>query len=168
MRAIEFRFKEEEGAADYTEMLAMTMRRYAHQDCLRGDYLFDEYAPEDISEVLSHITPRACVYVLSDHGFDVDAPGMEREPWFKVPFTRETVDPAKIAAWGESAEPYASLSYPPRTNTSPNVSTSRVEARRARRRQRRRVSTTYPPTARHSSGDRTRVPGDAAVAPDGR
>ena len=113
LRGIEFRFKEEEGAADYTEALAMTMRRYAHEDCLRGDYLFHEYAPEDISEVLSHITPRACVYVLSDHGFDADAPGVERERWFNVPFTRETVDPAKLAAW-ESAEPDAALSYPPR------------------------------------------------------
>lgn len=113
LRGIEFRFKEEEGAADYTEALAMTMRRYAHEDCLRGDYLFDEYAPEDISEVLSHITPRACVYVLSDHGFDADAPGVERERWFNVPFTRETVDPAKLAAW-ESAEPDTALSYPPR------------------------------------------------------
>ena len=65
LRAIEFRFKEEEGAADYTEMLAMTMRRYAHQDCLRGDYLFDEYAHRrHLGGALSHHPARVRVRPL--------------------------------------------------------------------------------------------------------
>ena len=63
--------------------------------------------------MLSHITPRACMYALSDHGFDVDAPGVERERWFNVPFTREPLDPALLAEW-ESVAPDPALEYPPR------------------------------------------------------
>ena len=113
LRGIEFRFKEEEGAAEYTETLAMSMRRFSHEDCLRGDYLYDEYKPEEISEVLQYITPRTCLYILSDHGFDTEAPGVETEKWFNVPFKREPVDPTTLAAW-EGGEPDSALQYPPR------------------------------------------------------
>mmetsp|Transcript_29866 Transcript_29866/g.74068 ORF Transcript_29866/g.74068 Transcript_29866/m.74068 type:complete len:953 (+) Transcript_29866:90-2948(+) len=115
LRGIEFRFKEEEGAADYTESLAMTMRRYGHRDCLQGDYIYDEYKPDEIVSLLSHVAPRTCLYILSDHGFDVEAPGVECERWFKVPFKREPLDAATLAAW-EAAEPEAALQYPPRNH----------------------------------------------------
>jgi hypothetical protein len=65
------------------------------------------------AEMLSHINPRACMYILSDHGFDCEAPGVERERWFNVPFKREPINPAALAAW-EAAEPDAALQYPPR------------------------------------------------------
>jgi hypothetical protein len=43
-QGIEFRFKEEEGAADYTETMAMTMRRHSHEDCLRGGAVQVEFS----------------------------------------------------------------------------------------------------------------------------
>jgi nardilysin len=113
LRGIEFRFKEEEGAAEYTEMLAMTMRRFEHEDVLRGEYAFDEFHRGDIEAVVDCITPRKCVYIVSDHAFDCDAPGVEREKWFDAPFSRSAVPEKKLAEW-ESNEPDAALRYPPR------------------------------------------------------
>ena len=113
LRAIEFRFKEEEGAADYTEAMAMTMRRYAHEDVLRGEYVHDEFAPGDIADVLATVVPSKCVFVVSDSAFDPDAPGTERERWFDVPFRRESIDPERLKRW-ETCEPDKALSYPPR------------------------------------------------------
>ena len=113
LRGIEFRFKEEEGAAEYTEMLAMTMRRFEHEDVLRGEYAFDEFHRGDIEAVVDCITPRKCVYIVSDHAFDCDAPGVEREKWFDAPFSRSAVEEKKLAEW-ESNEPDAALRYPPR------------------------------------------------------
>ena len=113
LRGIEFRFKEEEGAAEYTEMLAMTMRRFEHADVLRGEYAFDEFHRGDIESVVDCITPRKCVYIVSDHAFDCDAPGVEREKWFDAPFSRSAVEEKKLAEW-ESNEPDAALRYPPR------------------------------------------------------
>jgi nardilysin len=113
LRGIEFRFKEEEGAAEYTEMLAMTMRKHAREDCLAGDYLYEEYDPAEISAVLESIVPSKCLYIVSSNDFDAEAPGVEKERWFNVPLLRTPVDPAKISAW-ESANPDPALVYPPR------------------------------------------------------
>ena len=113
LRGIEFRFKEEESAADYTEGIAMTMRRYSHEDVLRGDYLYASYKPEKVAELLDFIAPSACLYVLSDHGFDVNQPGVERERWFNVPFKRAEVCAESLRRW-ETSEPDAELRYPPR------------------------------------------------------
>ena len=113
LRGIEFRFKEEEGAAEYTEMLAMTMRKHAREDCLAGDYLYEEYDPAEISAVLESIVPSKCLYIISSNDFDAEAPGVEKERWFNVPLLKTPVDPAKISAW-ESANPDPALVYPPR------------------------------------------------------
>ena len=113
LRGIEFRFKEEEGAAEYTEMLAMTMRKHAREDCLAGDYLYEEYDPAEISAVLESIVPSKCMYIVSSNDFDAEAPGVEKERWFNVPLLKTPVDPAKISAW-ESANPDPALVYPPR------------------------------------------------------
>ena len=113
LRGIEFRFKEEEGASEYAEMLAMTMRRFEHADVLRGEYACDEFHTRDIEAVVDCITPRKCVYVVSDHAFDADAPGVEREKWFDAPFARSAVPEKKLTEW-ESNEPASELRYPPR------------------------------------------------------
>ena len=113
LRKIEFRFKEEEGAAEYTEMLAMTMRKHSREDCLAGDYLYDDYDPAEISTVLDAIVPSKCLYIVSNSEFDAEQPGVERERWFNVPLVRSSVDAAKIASW-EAADPDPALTYPPR------------------------------------------------------
>ena len=113
LRKIEFRFKEEEGAAEYTEMLAMTMRKRSREDCLAGDYLYDDYDPAEISTVLDAIVPSKCLYIVSNSEFDAEQPGVERERWFNVPLVRTSVDAAKIASW-EAADPDPALTYPPR------------------------------------------------------
>ena len=113
LRKIEFKFKEEEGAAEYTEALAMTMRKYDHENVLRGEYLYEEFSVADITEILACISPRKCVYVVSDHDFDADAPTVEREKWFNAPFTKSSVDEQKLAAW-ETSEPDVALQYPPK------------------------------------------------------
>ena len=113
LRKIEFRFKEEEGAAEYTEMLAMTMRKHSREDCLAGDYLYDDYDPSEISTVLDSIVPSKCLYIVSNSEFDAEQPGVERERWFNVPLVRTSVDAAKIASW-ETADPNPELTYPPR------------------------------------------------------
>ena len=113
LRKIEFRFKEEEGAAEYTEMLAMTMRKHSREDCLAGDYLYDDYDPAEISTVLDAIVPSKCLYIVSNSEFDAEQPGVERERWFNVPLVRSSVDAAKIALW-EAADPDPALTYPPR------------------------------------------------------
>jgi hypothetical protein len=127
----------------------MTMRRVDHKDVLQGEYQFDEFKPDEINALLSHITPRACMYILSDHGrvlqvdpsltpadpglsspgfsacslnmmkcfqtclqfklapihhgFDTKGAGVERERWFNVPFKREPVEKAAVAAWEAAA-----------------------------------------------------------------
>ena len=113
LRGIEFRFKEEEGSAEYAESLAMTMRRFEREDVLRGDYAFDAYSPSDIQTVMACIAPRKCVYVVSDHDFECDAPGVEREKWFNAPFRRVKVDESRLTEW-ETNDPDPALQYPPR------------------------------------------------------
>lgn len=113
LRNIEFKFKEEEGAAEYTEALAMTMRKYEHEDVLRGEYLYDDFSVDDITAVIDCITPRKCVYIVSDHGFDCEAKNVEREKWFNAPFTRASLDEQKLIQW-ETVELSSSLQYPPR------------------------------------------------------
>ena len=95
LRKIEFRFKEEEGAAEYTEMLAMTMRKHSREDCLAGDYLYDDYDPTEISTVLDAIVPSKCLYIVSNSEFDAEQQGVERERWFNVPLVRTPVDARK-------------------------------------------------------------------------
>ena len=173
LRGIEFRFKEEEGAAEYTEMLAMTMRRFEHADVLRGEYAFDEFHRGDIESVVDCITPRKCVYIVSDHAFDCDAPGVGAEKWFDAPFSRSAVEEKKLAEW-ESNEPDAALRYPPR-----NVyiaerfelkagSETRLEA--AKKAGVVPPDATTPPPAPlvDAARDRARVRADAPVAPGRR
>ena len=145
LRAIEFRFKEEEGAADYTEMLAMTMRRYAHQDCLRGDYLFDEFAPKTSRRCSLTVVPRSACTSSPTTASTWTRRESSASGGSTSRSARETVDPAKIAAW-ESCEPDAALAYPPRNEYIAerfDIAGGAGAARAAA--PRRRVSTTPPP-----------------------
>ena len=94
-------------------MLAMTMRKHSREDCLAGDYLYDDYDPAEISTVLDAIVPSKCLYIVSNSEFDAEQQGVERERWFNVPLVRTPVDASKIASW-EAADPDPALTYPPR------------------------------------------------------
>ena len=69
---IAFRFAEEPDAAALARSLSSRLHDYPMVDVLRGPYIMDEYDPERIREILSHLVPEKVYMQVVSQQLEVD------------------------------------------------------------------------------------------------
>jgi insulysin len=106
--AIDFRFKEKEGASSYVSNLASNMHWYPPHHFLSGPYLVSEFDPALIEQVLQLLNP----YNLRVHVVSKKFEGQtnEEEQWYKTQFKKEAIDSKLLEAWARPlANPHLHL-----------------------------------------------------------
>ncbi|CAK9254097.1 unnamed protein product [Sphagnum jensenii] len=109
---MEFQFAEEIAAADHVVTLATNMRIYSECDIIYGDYAFEQWDPELLTELLSYLTPSNMRLDLMTKPFDKNVPGVKFEPWFEIAYTVETISKEILQAWADPAHIDSALHMP--------------------------------------------------------
>lgn len=104
-----FRFKSKETPIHYVPSLTDCMHKYDWKDILSAPYVADDYKPELISELMSHLVPEKVRIALVSKSFEGKTDKVEK--YYSTEYTVEKIPEAKINAW-RTAEPDAELSLP--------------------------------------------------------
>eukprot|EP00898_Chlorokybus_atmophyticus_P001398 jgi/Chlat1/2259/Chrsp17S08725 len=118
---LRFRFAEEQEADDYAVHLATSIHHYAPEHAILGDYLMDQWDPALVTSCLELLTPENMRAELLSKRFDVNAKGVEREPWFNVPYLSEVLPPSCVASWSKPPSIDPTLAMPPHNHFIPTA-----------------------------------------------
>ena len=108
---IDFRFREPEDAAEYTERLVADIRKFAPEDVLCGPDVYEAYKPDEIREIIDLMTPHRAIVVVQRHEWTGEGEGVEFEQWINFPFKKETITPSVLESWTK-ADAGDRLHYP--------------------------------------------------------
>jgi len=97
INTLTFENKEQEPPLAYVEHLTGLMHYYPPEYILSGPYLFYEWNPELIKEVIGFLNPdNLRIMVVSK---DFDTSNSLLEPWYKIPYTSTPIDEKLIYTW---------------------------------------------------------------------
>jgi len=140
IKALEFRFAEEEEAFDYVTRLAASAPRYAPEHAVAGEALLTDFDPGRISGVLELLMPHNCRIDFQSSAFagaggeaaklqamlrwplEGEGPACEllTERWMGVPYSTLRLPPALMDAWAAAEGVHApDLALPPRNEFIP-------------------------------------------------
>ena len=112
LAGIAFRFAEEHEAGAAARWLAAVLHRYPTGDVLRGPYMMEDYRPELIEDLLSHLRPdNVLLQVVSR-----DARTSGKTPFYEVDFGIQPIPQSTIERWKKQADKRARderLALPP-------------------------------------------------------
>ena len=95
LAGIAFRFAEEHEAGAAARWLAAVLHRYPTGDVLRGPYMMEDYRPELIEDLLSHLRPdNVLLQVVSR-----DARTSGKTPFYEVDFGIQPIPQSTIEQW---------------------------------------------------------------------
>ncbi|GAQ85219.1 Insulinase (Peptidase family M16) family protein [Klebsormidium nitens] len=116
---MDFRFAEEREAEDCVVSVAHNMSLYQPEHTLYGDYIYRDWDPRLVTDVLDRLTPSNMrVDIVTQH-FDASAPGVLKEPWFEVPYTVEPLPNDLLQTWSQPPGVDSALKMPPRNEYIP-------------------------------------------------
>jgi secreted Zn-dependent insulinase-like peptidase len=92
---LQFRYREKGNAINYVSGLASGMHYYAPRDVLRGPYLMDDYDPELLRDLLTHLRADQALVTLTWPGVETD----RVTDFYQVPWALESVQGARLAQW---------------------------------------------------------------------
>ncbi|KAL4440115.1 hypothetical protein ABPG75_003116 [Micractinium tetrahymenae] len=130
-----FRFQEEEDASDFTSGLAADLFFYQPQHVLAGQYMFDDWDPQLVTELLQGMTPDAVRLDLCTRGYEEAKQAVlgglagaqeGREPWFDFPYVEAPL-PAELRQSWAAAPPSADIALPQRNDFLPTEFELRCE-----------------------------------------
>ncbi|KAL0048825.1 hypothetical protein WJX82_000128 [Trebouxia sp. C0006] len=114
-----FKFAEEEDACEYALRLAADAPYYAPEHLLNGHYLYDQWDPKLVNQLLDQMTPSNVRVDVQTSSFSniPDGP-VQQEPWFGMPYISRPIPEKILAQWGSASVP-AELQLPPHNNFIP-------------------------------------------------
>ena len=109
LTAVAFRFRDVVEPSNCVMALASAARHFPPEHAMSAPYLFEEWAPQQILDLLAVLTPhRMCItHVSQCH----TAVATMREPWYGTAFTVAPIDEAELQAWA-SVAPVPELRWP--------------------------------------------------------
>lgn len=135
-----FRFQEEEDASEFVSGLASDLFFYAPHDVLAGQYLFEDWDPALVTELLNGMTPSAVRLDLCTRQYDETKaallakgwPGAAdgQEPWFGFPYVQGQLPEDLLRGWAD-AKPSADIALPQRNDYLPTDFTLRCDQQAA-------------------------------------
>ncbi|CAG0886100.1 unnamed protein product [Darwinula stevensoni] len=116
LSSIDFRFKDKENPINYVVQVTLSLREYPIDEVLSGPYLFDQFKPELISEVLGLLIPdrvRLTVIAKKFEGTTV-----HKEEWYGIEYSISDIYPEVIKKWAH-LNMHTELALPPKNEFIP-------------------------------------------------
>ena len=109
MAEIGFRFREKEDPIDYARYLAATMQEVPAEDAVVSRWLYDEYRPDLVNEILSYLNPENLQMVQVAPQMETD----RKEKWYGIDYAVKEIDQEQIESWKKvEANPRLALPEP--------------------------------------------------------
>lgn len=105
---MEFDFKEKGSGVHYVTTLASQLQHYPVRDLLQAPYIFAQYRPGLIADLLKRMTPENMVVITSTQELETD----KFTEWFKAPYSVQPISAAQLQRWRQP-EALAQLKLPP-------------------------------------------------------
>ena len=126
INAMRFKFWEETDAADTVADLAGSIHNYPLADVVAEPYLYKEWDPRLLSQLLQSMSPEGVRLDLLTADYDTLKEGARlsscqecKEPWFEFPYIRMDLPEALLAEWSDGCRT-DHLSFPPRNEFLPS------------------------------------------------
>jgi len=104
---LDFRFQEKSSESSLVQGLASRMHRYEMQEVLSRPYLYENFKPERIEQILQRLLPENLQLIITDPSVE----SKQKTDWYNVAYIESEIDPAWLARW-ENAKPIAALALP--------------------------------------------------------
>lgn len=91
---MQFRFKDNEDAFQYTMAVALSLQMYTEDWVLAGPYLVEQYDPELILDFINRLTPENLRYEVLSKNFEGNTTHIE--PWYQTQYTLEKISDEKL------------------------------------------------------------------------
>lgn len=92
---IHFEFQEAIDAVSTVQQASLNMQHYPAKDILRAPYLWNDFQPQRIHELLEKITPENMLRIRIAKGLQTD----KVEPYFNAPYAVSDFSEAQLARW---------------------------------------------------------------------
>ena len=97
-----FRFLSKREPMDYTSSLATNLHQYAPEHILSGDYVFYDYQPDVITNILSYVNPSNLLLLMA-HPKAYEGKTTETEQWYGVQYNANAISGELLNKWSASS-----------------------------------------------------------------
>ena len=104
---LDFRFQEKGSESQLVRGIASRLHRYPPQRVLSEPYLVQRFAPDEIADLLAHMTPDRLQLILVDPALETG----RRTPWYNVAYEISGIDESTRHRWSK-AESAPGLALP--------------------------------------------------------
>ena len=127
---LNFHYKDKEQPESYVVTMVTGMSYYPPADLLQGPYIFDDYNPRLIKDLLAKITPENMYAVY----LNPEVEGDKTEPWYKASYSIRQFDKEELADFENKTQdefqlPLANSYLPKSTNLKPVTDKSKKPQR---------------------------------------
>lgn len=116
---LDFKFQEELTTTEFVENIVEDMHYYPSKDFLTGPHLYFKYNPDEVTRLLSYITPEKVNIIVRAKEFKDTIAIDQVEPWFQTKYGSAPIPSDMLAQW-QSVEPYPEFKLP---SNNPFIST---------------------------------------------
>lgn len=110
-------YQERSRSIDLAAHYAINLQQFAEEDVLIGDYLMEQFEPEQIKKFIQQMVPQKMRLTLVSPGVDTD----EEAPWYNTPYKRQPFNSGQLEHWSNpltmpiqlpTANPFLNLAHP--------------------------------------------------------